>query len=174
LASSGKSFTWGMNSPHRADPTRQSLPHLAPLEFPNQSIIQYVTVCTDRRRPILAHDDIHAVVVQSLMRANHWVVGRYVIMPDHLHLLCAPVNPNTPLKRWLGFWRADATRNWPRPDEKPIWQRDFFDRQLRSMESYRDKWLYIWENPIRAGLVQTPDQWPYKGELNVLSWHEPQ
>jgi len=37
------------------------------------------------------------------------------------------------------FWRAEVTRRWPYPAEKPIWQRDFFDRQLRNGESYHQK-----------------------------------
>ncbi|HWN95445.1 MAG TPA: hypothetical protein VNT99_10465 [Methylomirabilota bacterium] len=65
------------------------------------------------------------------------------------------------------------TRNWPREDEKPIWQKDFFDRQLRSGESYSQKWLYIWENPLVAEFCSRPDNWPWQGELNVLQWHEP-
>ena len=64
------------------------------------------------------------------------------------------------------------TRNWPIPDEKPIWQKDFFDRQLRSGESYHQKWPYIWENPIKEGLIKKPEDWPYQAELNVLQWHE--
>src|ERR1017187_1107290 len=55
--------------------------------------------------------------------------------------------PVTPLKRWMEFWRAEITRRWPRAGDKPIWQKDFYDRQLRSGESYHQKWLYIVENP---------------------------
>jgi putative transposase len=94
-------------------------------------------------------------------------------MPDHIHLFCTPVKfPMTPLKRWMEFWQAEATRGWPQPVEKPIWQKDFFDRQIRSGESYHQKWLYLWENPIKEGLVKRPEDWPYQGEMNVLAWHE--
>jgi REP element-mobilizing transposase RayT len=77
-----------MHSSQR-NPGRQSLPHLAPLEFPNQSIIQYVTVCVARRREILARPEIVQLLVDSWKQADHWLVGRYVVMPDHLHLLTA-------------------------------------------------------------------------------------
>ena len=155
------------------EPGRVALPHLAPLELPNQIILEYVTVCTDHRRPVLARPDIVALLLDTWKKANHWLVGRYAIMPDHLHLFCAPANqPITPLKQWVRFWRAETTRHWPRPAEKPVWQRDFFDRQLRGGESYHQKWLYLWENPIQAGLVKRPDDWPFQGELNVLPWHD--
>jgi hypothetical protein len=66
-----------------------------------------------------------------------------------------------------------VTRHWPGPVEKPIWQKDFFDRQLRGGESYHQKWLYVMENPVTAGLASHWEDWPYQGELNVLQWHEP-
>jgi len=95
------------------------------------------------------------------------------MMPDRLHLFCAPAKlPVTSLKQWVLFWRAEATRRWPYPAEKPVWQRVFFDRHLRNGESYHQKWLYLWENPIKDGLVQRPEDWPYQGELNILPWHD--
>ncbi len=47
----------------------------------------------------------------------------------------------------------------------PIWQRGFFDHVLRSNESYSQKWNYVRENPVRAGLVENADDWPYAGEI---------
>jgi putative transposase len=161
-----------MNPPLR-DPGRRSLPHLAPMEHGNQAVIQYVTTNVDKRRPLLANQETVDVLLAAWRKGNHWLVGRYVIMPDHIHLFCAPVVLTTPLKRWMEFWHAEATRHWPRPDEKPIWQRDFFDRQLRNGESYAEKWTYVWENPVRTGLVSRAEDWPWKGELNTLQWHEP-
>ena len=73
----------------------------------------------------------------------------------------------------MEFWRADATRRWPHPEEKPVWQKDFFDRQLRSGESYREKWFYELENPVKAKLVARWEDWPNQGQLDVLQWHEP-
>ena len=157
-----------------SEPGRKSLPHLPVRDLVNQSIIQYVSMNVSRRRPLLADMASSAAILAGWTRANYWRVGRYVLMPDHLHLFCAPaIFPPTPLKQWVEYWRSEATRHWPRPKEKPIWQKDFFDRQLRSGESYREKWDYVWHNPVRAGLVDRPEDWPYQAELNVLSWHEP-
>ena len=160
--------------PSPQDPGRKSLPHLPSREYPNQSIIQFVNCNVARRRPLLARPEIHQVLLAAWRKADHWLVGRYIIMPDHLHLFCAPRHvPITPLKRWKEFWQADATRNWPYLEEKPIWQKDFFDRQLRSGDSYRQKWQYPLQNPVEAKLVARWEDWPYQGELNVLQWHEP-
>ena len=162
-----------MNSPDQ-EQGRKHLPHLPTKEFPNQSIIQYVTMCADKRRPLLANPEVVSLLIDCWRKANHWLVGRYVVMPDHLHLFCAPAKfPIAPLKQWARFWRNESTRRWPRAEQKPIWQADFFDRQLRCGESYHQKWLYVWDNPIKAGIVKSVEDWPYQGELNVLLWHEP-
>jgi REP element-mobilizing transposase RayT len=52
--------------------------------------------------------------------------------------------------------------------EKPHWQEGFFDHLLRSQESYSQKWDYVRMNPVRAGLSQTPEEWPYQGEIMRL------
>jgi len=46
-----------------------------------------------------------------------------------------------------------------------IWQRGFFDHLLRNEESYGQKWNYVRENPVRAGLIQRFEDWPYAGEI---------
>jgi putative transposase len=48
------------------------------------------------------------------------------------------------------------------------WQKGFFDHVLRSTESYSEKWLYMVENSVRAGLVTDWKQWPYQGEIQPL------
>ena len=91
-------------------------------------------------------------------------------MPEHLHFFCSPVDDATPFKKWMEYWRSAVTRVWPVPEEKPLWQREFWDRQLRDDESYGEKWDYVRDNPVRAELVKQSDEWAFQGELNVLPW----
>jgi putative transposase len=51
-----------------------------------------------------------------------------------------------------------------------IWQRGHWDRQMRGREHYDDRWEYVRQNPVRAGLLRSPDQWPWQGEIRRLSW----
>jgi hypothetical protein len=44
---------------------------------------------------------------------------------------------------------------------------------LRKGDSYAAKWEYTWNNPVRHGLVARPEEWPWAGEIESLSWHEP-
>jgi hypothetical protein len=49
-----------------------------------------------------------------------------------------------------------------------VWQREFFDHVVRSNKSYAEKWNYVQENPVRAGLVKSADHWSYSGEIEIL------
>ena len=93
-------------------------------------------------------------------------VGRYVLMPDHLHLFVKG-DANFMLSRWMGgLKRAIAVALGCRSGE--LWQPGFFDHVLRSDDSYDEKWNYVRENPVRAGLVRNASEWPHQGEINVI------
>jgi putative transposase len=53
----------------------------------------------------------------------------------------------------------------------PHWQNDFFDHVLRSQELYEEKWHYVRENPVRAGLVKQWQDWPFGGEIFDLEYY---
>jgi REP element-mobilizing transposase RayT len=128
----------------------------------------FLTVCIQRGR--LDHEGALHTFRAAWEAATFWKVGRFVLMPDHLHLFCAPNDVTGPLKVWVRRWKTTATRNWPAGYPKPLWQRGGWDRQLRSSDSYEHKWEYVRANPVRAGLVANPDDWPWQGELNKLEW----
>ncbi len=133
--------------------------------------VYFMTACVYGRRPILAHQAVHHDLVAYFARgAYHDVaVGRYVLMPDHLHLFAA-FSPLAPaLSEWVkGLKRAAATALREAGFARPYWQKGFFDHLLRSTESYNQKWAYVRENPVRAGLVQQASEWPYQGEIYPL------
>ncbi len=137
----------------------------------SEPIIVFLTVCSKDRKSIFAYTDSVAALLDAWQLAKSWTVGRYVVMPDHIHLFCAPaVFPTEPLMQWVRYWKSVASKKWPRPDEQSIWQRDFWDTQLRRSEKYDSKWEYVLENPARAGLVKRVEDWPFQGELNFLPW----
>jgi putative transposase len=93
-------------------------------------------------------------------------VGRYVILPDHVHLFAAfPIDGIT-LRSWIQLLRTVIGKTLLRVGiQKPHWQEGFFDHLLRSYESYSQKWEYVRMNPVRAKLCENPKAWPYQGEI---------
>ena len=88
-------------------------------------------------------------------------------MPDHVHFFCAEqsAGANHPLSRFVAGWKEWTAKGilgvLKMPG--PLWQEEFFDHLLRSDESYGEKWAYVRENPVRAGLVASWEAWPYQG-----------
>jgi putative transposase len=145
--------------------------HLPSIERFNTPVVIFLTVCTKSRKPILASDPVHQLLRESWQVNSSWIVGRYIVMPDHVHLFCAPSETTVmPITPWVKLWKSYTARSWPNADDAPVWQRDFWDRQLRYGESYAEKWDYVVHNAVRANLVERPEQWPYQGELNVFRW----
>ena len=139
----------------------------------NLSVILHITVCTFRRLRILARNKIHNLIVDAWIHSPEWTVGRYVVMPDHVHFFAAENElEGYPLGQWVGKWKAHVSRLWPFAKDQPVWQRSFWDHHLRNGDSYDVKWLYVRNNPVRHGLVSHPDDWPFQGSLNDLWWHD--
>lgn len=132
----------------------------------------FITVCTHDRKRILARDDMRDVLIKALRQKAEetgWLIGRYVIMPDHVHFFCAPVSPESSLSEFVGQWKGlCAKRAREIGLEHPLWQKEFFDHLLRSKESYKEKWEYVRHNPVRHGLCESPDDWPFTGEIDIL------
>ena len=135
--------------------------------------IYYITTCAYNRRRILDRQDVHETFIQFGLRASdHGVwVGRYVIMPDHFHLFAGFGPESMSLSAWMKSLKntiSKTLRNATFPG--PHLQKGYFDHVIRSAESYEQKWLYVRDNPVRAGLVRSSEDWPYAGEISRLSY----
>jgi putative transposase len=144
--------------------------HHDPVETHNRSVIVFLTVCTKDRKPLLANHRCHEVLTNWWRKSTHWLAGRYIILPDHLHLYCAPGTEDQSLHKWVAYWKNGAAREL-KCGLETFWQRDFWDVQMRSLQNYETQWEYIRHNPVRHGLVNSTELWPYQGEIHLLDWH---
>ena len=128
----------------------------------------FLTVNAEKRERWLAN----ALVQKNLHEiwehtAKAWLVSDYVLMPDHLHLFCAPFDLKFTIERWIGFWKDRLAK---RGLELGTFQDGGFHHRLRDDESYSEKWQYVRQNPVRHGLVSTPEEWPYFGRVHDIRW----
>jgi REP element-mobilizing transposase RayT len=138
-----------------------------------------VTFNTLLRRPLLACDAVHQAFREYSERGLvfHVATGRYVLMPDHVHVFVR-IGRGMTLRRWESGLKQRLGKTLAilghEPTEitgsliKSFWQPGFFDHLLRHNESYVEKWDYVWRNPVRAGLVASPEDWPYQGEMHSM------
>lgn len=131
----------------------------------------FVTACTDRRRKLLAHPAVHEALIEFANRgaARGALVGRYVLMPDHIHAFVALDDEKITLGNWMKSLKNSLSKMLrTKGIPGPHWQKTFFDHVLRSSESASEKWKYVYENPVRAGLVKEAEDWPFQGEIFQL------
>src|SRR5438552_17296682 len=147
------------------------------------SPIYFITTCIFERRPILGSRGIAAIFMQEWRTAHRrhgWAIGRYAIMPDHVHFFCRAELSAKPLRIFMQKWKQWTSKRIAREiavagiddpglkESRTLWQEEFFDHVLRSNESYSQKWEYVKVNPIRAGLVKKSDDWPFHGQIESL------
>jgi REP element-mobilizing transposase RayT len=87
--------------------------------------------------------------------ASRWWIHLWLVMPDHVHALMSFPHRESMVKT-VGDWKRYVSRK-----TGVEWQKGFFDHRLRREESFEEKARYIRMNPVRAGLVQSPQEWPY-------------
>ena len=140
-------------------------PPAIPVWLPwDQRVIYFVTICVANRQQVLANETAFSAFKAAISKLENSRILAAMLMPDHLHVIIAPMegrdtklgNFSAALKRWM---RRELNASWN-------WQAGCFDRLLRSDESLHDKWLYVQENPVRAGLVTHWKDWPYQMGLS--------
>ncbi len=149
--------------------------HLQRLEqvFP-RSPIYFITVVHSSRSPIFAcleFQEICEEVWANSETLHRWSIGPSVVMPDHVHFFCRESGEEAcGLSTFVGKWKEWTAKFTKRRlgFTIPLWQQEFFDHLVRSKESLGEKIDYLWFNPVRAGLVEEPEDWPYRG--NPSGW----
>jgi putative transposase len=131
----------------------------------------HVTVCTDNKENIF-DSEIHArIVIDELLKAAKDVRFRilcYCLMPDHLHVIVSPGESTFTLSKFLNIFKGRTTAVFrERKDLKKIWQRSGFDHVIRTEENLKGVIKYIRNNPVRKGIVENADDYPYSESFDV-------
>lgn len=81
-------------------------------------------------------------------------VDKYVIMPNHIHILfhfgAAGASPRPTLPQVVGAFKSLSTRAWKQElgyTEDRLWQTSYHDHIIRNETDYLAHWVYIAENP---------------------------
>ncbi len=133
--------------------------------------VYFLTACTAERRQLLDQPPVHAVFAAFSKAAGSRgvFVGRYVLMPDHVHCFAA-FRPDSPsLSRWMQSLKVKLAEVLLKIGcAAPYWQKGFFDHVLSSAESYAEKWEYVRLNPVRARLVERARIGPIRARF--IAW----
>jgi len=127
-----------------------------------------LTVTAEKRDPWLANETAHRLLHETWSEAKAWLVGDYLLMPDHFHCFCAPHDLQFTIETWISYWKREFALKHKRTAWK--FQSRGWHHRMRDGENYSEKWLYVQENPVRQGLCQRIEDWPFKGKVFDLIW----
>jgi putative transposase len=106
--------------------------------------------------------EILAKVFDAIRDRRRFLLGGYVFMPDHWHALVFP-SPRDTLPRLMGALKVASMRliNGYHQRRGNLWQPRYHDHAIRTVKEFRDALGYMHLNPVRRGLVQKPEDWPW-------------
>jgi putative transposase len=137
--------------------------------FLGQPNVFFVTVNAKDAVPWMANPTVQNSLTDIWRtEASAWLVGYYLVMPNHVHLFCAPHDLHFGIDQWVAFWKSRFSRR--HLEQAWSWQRKSFHHRLRNRIEYEDKLTYVRENPLRKQLVARPEEWPYQGRVHDLRW----
>ena len=84
-------------------------------------------------------------------------------MPDHLHLLIEGTTDDAALEPFVSKAKPTSGFEFATHAHRRLCQKGYSDRVLRNDESTVDVIRYIIANPVRAGLVKDPAEYPFWG-----------
>ncbi|HVP81394.1 MAG TPA: transposase [Thermodesulfobacteriota bacterium] len=131
----------------------------------------HVTVCTDNKENIFDLQTHARIVIDELLRAAKDVRFRmlcYCLMPDHLHVIVSPGESSLTVSKFLNIFKGRTTAVFrEKKDLKKIWQRSAFDHVIRTEENLKGVIEYIRNNPVRKGIVENADDYPYSKSFDA-------
>jgi len=99
-------------------------------------------------------------VLLSYRSQERYLLHEFVLMPDHFHLLITPLlTLERALQLIKGGFSFRAKRELGFHGE--IWEKGFYDRRVRDWEEYSAFRQYIHRNPVKRGLAQVAEEYPY-------------
>jgi REP element-mobilizing transposase RayT len=127
-----------------------------------------MTICVANRRPVFGNPSLARDAV-NLLKALSFECGvtlhAYCVMPDHIHVLLSP-NADTGGIEFVRLLKGRLATTLRRLGVSGrVWQRSFHDRAIRQEENFREVIQYILHNPVRAGLVEDWQLYPFSGSL---------
>jgi putative transposase len=92
-------------------------------------------------------------------------------MPEHVHLLTNEP-PNSTLSIVLQALKQQTSKNLKHPSQQHLWQPRYYDFNVRTAAKTAEKLKYMHRNPVRRGLAEKPEDWPWSSYRHYATGQE--
>ncbi|MFT5083861.1 MAG: putative transposase [Lentisphaeria bacterium] len=138
----------------------------------------FFTVVTYRRRPIFVDNSVVDELrkaIKEVKQQSPFVVDAWVVLPDHMHCVWSLPEGDADYSKRMGQIKSNFTRRVKgrfhqsslltdakqRKRESTIWQRRFWEHEIRDQVDFENHINYVHYNPVKHGLVKRIADWPY-------------
>jgi putative transposase len=111
----------------------------------------------------VVNEALEAIV--RVAASEQFAVIAYCFMPDHLHLLVEGETDGSNLITFAHQVKQHTEFSYRRRSRRRLWQRGYYEHAVRNHEATLAVARYILANPVRAGLVLEPRDYPFSGSL---------
>ncbi len=145
---------------------------LDPQLYQQAGHITFITIRAYLNQAPFVHAALNQMIIDTLREEQErqsCLVFTYCLMPEHLHYLPGPKLDGVSVLTLSDQFKGKTTnRSWQCGWRGKLWQPRYFDHIARHEESLLKIAEYILNNPVRKGLVDRPEDWPWSGHLTPL------
>ena len=124
----------------------------------------FVTANVEPRRNLFQVEKIARLFIENMLdyrQQKKYLLHEFVVMPDHFHLILTSTGITLERSMQLVKGGFSFQLNKNLKAKREVWQPSFADRRVRDALEYAKYKDYIWQNPVKRGLVRTPEEYPY-------------
>ncbi|MBA1446445.1 MAG: transposase [Chromatiales bacterium] len=142
----------------------------------------FFTVVTHNRIGLFSNEqniDRLRGAFRHVIKKHPFAIDAIGILPDHIHAIWRLPDGDANFSlRWRlikHFLSIHVAGKLNQRGEKQVWQRRFWEHQIRNEEDWRNHMDYIHYNPVKHGYVTHPSEWPYSsfGRAVEKGWYDP-
>ena len=139
-------------------------------EFDYKGLYRYfITICTFNKEQIFKDNPSTVTwfvdILREQSRTFRFKIWAYCFMHDHLHLLLEGDDVNSDLKKFISSYKQISSFYYKERVGKQLWQINYYDHVLRKEEDNMNVAYYIFNNPLRKGIVDDFKQYKFIGSF---------
>ncbi len=147
--------------------------HVAPSQITAAHRTFFVTTSIQDKRSLLQSSrsaELFVNVLNGYREQGKFALHEFVVMPDHVHLLLT-VGNDISIERAVQFFKGGFAYRAGKElgFQAPVWQKGFSEIRVLDETSYEKLSAYIRNNPVRARLAPTPDEFLFSSASNSIA-----
>ena len=151
-----------------------AMPNYIRPQRPGACLFLTITLAQRGTHGLVEHIETLRQAVRKTRSERPFGIDAWVVLPDHMHCVWTLPEGDHDFSTRVQVIKARFSRAVPMGHrrashevrrERGVWQRRFWEHHIRGEADYHNHIAYCWNNPVKHGFVERPDDWPYS------SWH---